>query len=312
MPERLLPLLTETPRSGDELGEALGLGRVMVNTLAHRLRGQGVPLEVGRTGYALQRGTPAPGMVPIQGQFGQALRYYGEIDSTQDTLRTWANDVHDSAPHGAVVVAERQRAGRGRRGRSWLTAEGSLVFSLLLRGPLPLAALPTLPLAAGVALRRAAGGGGLKWPNDLLDNQGRKVAGILLEAELRGEEARQAVLGIGINVSEAPEGAGNVHSFRPGVTRAELLGELLAALEYWLNAPADEVLDAWRAVSVTLGRPVQFTPAGGGPRTGTAVDIDAQGSLLVALPGGVRQVVSAGDVELVGQFQSSDPGNVTQ
>ena len=302
MPERLLQLLTTTPQSGDDLGAALGLSRVSVNALAHRLRDQGVPLAVSRAGYALEPGTPAPGLVPVSGELGRALRYFGEIDSTQNALRDWAADPQEPAPHGAVVVAERQTAGRGRRGRVWQTGTGNLVFSVLLRGPLPLASLPTLPLAAGVALHRAAGGGGLKWPNDLLDGEGRKLAGILLEAELRGEEARQAVLGIGINVTDAPEGAGTVDRYRPGVTRAGLLADVLAELERWLWAPTAEVLPAWRAASVTLGRPVRFELAEHGKMEGVARDIDMQGSLLVALPDGREVTVGAGDVELVGRL----------
>ncbi|GHG08833.1 hypothetical protein GCM10017783_21760 [Deinococcus piscis] len=302
MSERLLQLLTAVPQSGDDLGAALGLSRVSVHAHAHRLREQGVPLQVRRAGYALEPGTPAPGVLALRGGFGRALRYYGETGSTQDTLRDWAADVHSPALHGAVVVAERQTAGRGRRGRTWQTGTGNLVFSVLLRGPLPLSSLPTLPLAAGVAMQRAVGGGSLKWPNDLLDAQGRKLAGILLEAELRGEEARQAVLGIGINVTEAPQGAGTVDHLRPGVTRAELLADVLAELEHWLAAPGPEVLDAWRAVSATLGQPVRFELPGQGHLEGVARDVDAQGSLLVALPDGRTVTVGAGDVELIGQL----------
>lgn len=304
MPQRLLALLTDTPQSGDMLGRQLGVERVAVNTLARKLQEQGVPLTVGRAGYALAAGTPAPTLVPVRGAWGQALRYFGEIDSTQNALRDWAADREDPAPHGAVVVAERQTAGRGRRGRTWQTGQGNLVFSVLLRGPLPLATLPTLPLAAGVALQRAAGGGRLKWPNDLLDDQGRKLGGILLEAELRGEEARQAALGIGLNVTEAPAGAGTMAVYRPQVTRAELLADLLAELEYWLSAPVPEVLEAWRAVSATLGQTVRFDLAGRGMLEGIAHDLDAQGSLLVTLPSGEKVTVDAGDVELVGQLQN--------
>ena len=99
-----------------------------------------------------------------------------------------------------------------------------LVFSVLLRGEegsgLTLPDLALMPLAAGVALHAAAAlpaGVGLKWPNDLLTRAGlprRKVAGVLLEAELRGEEARRAVLGIGVNVTAAPEGAAHLAEFR--------------------------------------------------------------------------------------------------
>lgn len=306
MPQRLLPLLTDLPQSGDDLGEALGVGRVTVNTLARRLQEEGVPVQISRAGYALAPGTPAPGLVPLRGLFGRALCYRGRVTSTQDEVRFWADAERHPAPHGAVVVAERQTEGRGRRGRAWETGHGALVFSLLLRGnpqaELSLSRLPLLPLAAGVALHTACTGlgvpCGLKWPNDLLTSDGRKLAGILLEADLRGEEARRAVLGIGLNVGSAPEGAGYLQEWVPGLTRATVLGEVLAALEHWLAQPAPDILAAWKAASLTLGRRVQVQTLQG-PVEGLARDLDVQGNLLVDTPSG-QVTVTAGDVQLVG------------
>ncbi|BDP40612.1 hypothetical protein DAETH_05810 [Deinococcus aetherius] len=299
VPARLLPLLTDQPQSGDVLGARLGVGRVTVNTLVRRLAEDGVPVVTTRGGYALEPGTPAPQLVTVTGTLGRAMRYVGTVGSTQDEVRAWADDSRDPAPHGAVVVAERQTAGRGRRGRAWDTTHGTLVFSVLLDGPLPLPDLALMPLAAGVALQAACGVGGLKWPNDLLSADGRKLAGILLEADLRGEEARRAVLGIGVNVTAAPPGAAHLAEFAPGVTRAALLARVLAELERWLAAPPADVLEAWRGVSVTLGREVRVV-TGRGEITGTAVDLDAQGGLVIRPPGGPPVTVHAGDVRLVG------------
>ncbi|MFD1731272.1 hypothetical protein ACFSC4_09715 [Deinococcus malanensis] len=164
MPDRLLPLLSALPQTGDALGERLGVGRVTVHTLARRLAEQGVPVVVSRQGYALEPGTPAPGLVPVQGLFGRALRYTGTTTSTQDDLRHWAEHAKSPAPHGAVVVAERQTAGRGRRGRTWNTPHGTLVFSVLLCAPLTLPELALMPLAAGVAVHEACRTGGSSGP----------------------------------------------------------------------------------------------------------------------------------------------------
>lgn len=323
--ERLLALLSDAPQSGETLAAQLGVGRVTVNTLAHRLQEDGVPLHITRAGYALAPGTPAPGLVRrgraaqdgtlgTKGldtetlgteNLGTGLRYLGTVGSTQDEARAWADDVADPAPHGAVVVAERQTGGRGRRGRAWTPTPGALTFSVLLRGaqgagerPLTLPELALMPLAAGVAVHAACGVGGLKWPNDLLAPDGRKLAGILLEADLRGEEARRAVLGIGLNVSGAPAGAAHLGEWRPDVSRAGVLGDILTQLERWLRAPPAEILEAWAAASVTLGRPVRVqTPRG--PLEGVAERLDAQGSLIVQTADGPH-TVSAGDVELVG------------
>ncbi|GAA0510919.1 biotin--[acetyl-CoA-carboxylase] ligase [Deinococcus depolymerans] len=314
MPERLLPLLTDHPRTGDALGQSLGVNRVTVNTLARRLIDSGVPVQVTRSGYALPAGTPAPQLTVRGGTLGQAMRYHGTVTSTQDELRAWADHPQQPAPHGAVMVAERQTAGRGRRGRSWDTTHGTLVFSVLLTrsprgGPLTLADLPLMPLAAGVAVQRAAGVGGLKWPNDLLAPNGRKLAGILLEADLRGEEARRVVLGIGINVTAAPQDAAHLAALRapgtPHPTRAALLGTLLGELERWLAAPAPDILNAWRAANVTLGRPV-LIHTHAGPLEGVAADLDAQGSLIVHTAQGPR-TVSAGDVQLIGSLGPEAP-----
>ncbi|GHF40891.1 BirA family biotin operon repressor/biotin-[acetyl-CoA-carboxylase] ligase [Deinococcus metalli] len=309
MPARLLPLLTADPQSGDTLGARLGVGRVTVRTLAHQLQDQGVPVHVTRAGYAVAPGTPAPALVHVTGTLGRVLRYAGTVGSTQDEMRAWADDPLSPAPHGAVVVAERQTAGRGRRGRVWDTTGGSLVFSVLLRPesgvPLALADLGLLPLAAGVAVHAACGVGGLKWPNDVLAPDGRKLAGILVEADLRGEEARRVIVGIGVNVHHAPPGAAAVGEWRPEVTRADLLGRVLDALAHWLAAPGPDVRAAWTAASVTLGRPVRVhTPQG--DVEGTATALDARGSLIVDTPAGTR-TVSAGDVELIGALAGAPP-----
>lgn len=312
MPHRLLPLLSDQPQSGEALGARLGVNRVTVSTLAHRLLEDGVPLRISRAGYALDPGTPVPALARVRGEFGRAMRYAGTVVSTQDEVRAWADEVRAPAPHGAVCVAERQTGGRGRRGRTWDTRSGVLVFSVLLRRELSLAELALAPLAAGVALHAAATRGapgvpvGLKWPNDLLTRDGRKVAGILLEAELRGEEARRAVLGIGVNVTAAPPGAAHLGEWCPDLTRAGLLVEVLAALEHWLAQPPGAVLDAWRVASLTLGRPVEVaTPRG--PVVGVAEDLDASGSLLVRSAPGILHTVSAGDVQLVGTLTPSFP-----
>jgi len=314
VPSRLLPLLTETPQSGERLAGVIGVGRVSVNTLARQLQNEGYPVAVSRRGYALEAGTPAPWLLDLR---GRAYRYLGSATSTQDELRAWAADPLSPAPAGAVVLAERQTAGRGRRGRVWESrprseagaeAGRNLTFSLLLPPQPELGRLALLPLAAGVALAQTtqalAGVGGLKWPNDLLTPDGHKLAGVLLEADLRGEEVSRAVLGVGLNVGSAPEGAACLHGFAPDLRRSEVLLALLPALDTWLSAPVAEILDAWRACSLTLGQPVQVQTQAG-PVTGTARDLAPDGALLIETSAGALHRVTAGDVQLVGQLAST-------
>lgn len=320
-PSDLLTALTERPQLPATLAARLGLHPDALADLAGQLRGLGVPLETSAHGYALRPGTPAPAALRAAG-FPGAYRYLPQVASTQDELRRWADDAADPAPAGAALLAESQTAGRGRRGRVWQSAGGEadlsspaaagLTFSVLL-APLQLSRLPLLPLAAGVALRGAclshlpaaaeltAGVPGLKWPNDLITPEGRKLAGTLLEAELRGGSVRRAVLGIGLNVAAAPGGAACLADLAPGRSwhRAELLAAILRALEHWLSAPDAEILDAWRAANLTLGRRVQVQTSGG-PVSGRASALTGGGELQVVTDAGELLTIGAGDVALIG------------
>ncbi|WP_276955338.1 biotin--[acetyl-CoA-carboxylase] ligase [Allomeiothermus silvanus] len=249
----------------------------------------------------------------LETPLGRAYRYLRRTTSTQDAVKAWAEE---GAPEGALVVAETQEKGRGRRGRPWQSAPGaSLTFSVLLRPRLPPERFPLLSFAAGVALREACGVGGLKWPNDLLASDGRKLAGILLEAG-RG----YVVLGVGLNIREAPPGAAALAEFGP-VERLEVLagflnrlGHSYASLEAGFRGDSrvagfrgdsrvdkvSQVLTAWRRYSLTLGQEVLLeTPQG--PLRGRAADIAEDGSLLVEVSGTIRRVTS-GDVALIGTF----------
>lgn len=285
----LLPLLTEAFQSGEALARCLSVSRAAVHKEARKLQAEGYPVEVSRQGYRLSPGTPAPHLLAYPHPF----HYLGRVGSTQDVLRDLAKA---GAEEGSLVLAEIQEKGRGRRGRAWISEPGkSLTFSLLLRPSLPLSWLGLLPLLAGVALAEAVGVGGLKWPNDLLSPDGRKIAGVLLEAEVQGEEVAFALLGVGINVLSAPPGAAALSEW--GLkSRREVLERFLERFFalYPLLSDPEALLRRWREGSLTLGRRVRVqTPRG--LVEGMAEDILPDGSLLV---GGVR--VGAGDVELVG------------
>ncbi|MGQ9754158.1 MAG: biotin--[acetyl-CoA-carboxylase] ligase [Thermaceae bacterium] len=286
----LLPLLTEEHQSGEALARRLSVSRAAVHKEARRLKAEGYPVEISRKGYRLAPGTPAPQLL----SYPHPFHYLGQVESTQDELKRLA---YAGAPEGTLVLAEVQTKGRGRRGRAWLSEGGqSLTFSLLLRPNLPLSDLGLLPLLSGVALAEAVGVGGLKWPNDLLSPDGRKMAGILLEAEVQGEEVAFALLGVGINVLSAPPGAAALSEW--GLkSRREVLERFLErffALYPPLLSDPEALLERWRERNLTLGRRVRVETLKG-PVEGVAEDVLPDGSLLV---GGVK--VGAGDVELVG------------
>jgi BirA family biotin operon repressor/biotin-[acetyl-CoA-carboxylase] ligase len=197
------------------------------------------------------------------------------------------------APHGTLVTADSQTAGRGRQGRSWTAAPGdALLMSLLVRRVDPL-----LPLAAAVAVCESLAplDARIKWPNDVWLDNGRKVAGILLEG--RPQEG-WAVIGIGLNVLTLefpPELRGTATSLAlAGVetTVAAVRDALLGALDQWIEAPAAETLAAWRARDALRGSPVTWS---GG--SGTAAGITDGGSLLVDTESGTVEL-GAGEVHL--------------
>jgi BirA family biotin operon repressor/biotin-[acetyl-CoA-carboxylase] ligase len=220
---------------------------------------------------------------------GRPRLHLRETTSTNDRARDLASA---GAPHGTLVTASAQSAGRGRQGRSWSAPPGTaLLMSLVLREPPPL-----LPLVAAVAVAEVCGDGAqIKWPNDVL-LEGRKVAGIL--AEGRPQEG-WAVLGIGLNVALRVEDLPpELHATATtlGRGRAELeptLAQLLQALERALALDSVALLAAYRVRDALRGRAISWT---GG--AGIADGIDGAGRLVVALPDGGHTALDAGEVHL--------------
>jgi BirA family transcriptional regulator, biotin operon repressor / biotin---[acetyl-CoA-carboxylase] ligase len=236
--------------------------------------------------------TPGPGAHgtgPLGLTLGRPRLHLRETDSTNERARALAAA---GAPHGTLVTAGRQSAGRGRQGRSWVDQPGrALLLSVLVRELDPL-----LSLRAGLAVADVAGSDArVKWPNDVLLG-GRKVAGILVEG--RPQEG-WAVVGIGLNVAvdtpalpaELRETAGTLGR-APGELEATL-ADLLRALEQRLAEPAPDVVAALRERDALLGRPVRW--AGG---EGTGAGIDDTGALLVVTRDGRRLKLDAGEVHL--------------
>ena len=197
------------------------------------------------------------------------------------------------APHGTLVTASEQSAGRGRQGRAWTAPPGrALLCSLVLRDPPRL-----LPLAAGVAVAELVGPrAGVKWPNDVLVAR-RKVAGILVEGRPRDG---WAVLGIGLNVALRAEDfppdlrdVGGTLGLTPEAIEPTL-ARLLELLPEWIGAQPEAVLEATRRRDVLLHQRVRW--AGG---SGHGAGIDADGRLLVATGSG-EVALEAGEVHLVG------------
>jgi BirA family transcriptional regulator, biotin operon repressor / biotin---[acetyl-CoA-carboxylase] ligase len=251
------------------------------------------PSDAGRYDRALERARPR------LGRLGSPFSFFPTIGSTNDAAALLAE--------GAVVVADQQTAGRGRRGHAWFSPPASGLYVSVVLAPRlaaidPLRATQLVTLGAGVAIAEAletAAGlqADLKWPNDLYVG-GRKLAGIL--AESSGDTV---ILGYGINVAPSafpPELRDRVTSIESelgrGVDRHELFAETLAALsrryEDLLSGRFDAILDAWRrrapaAVGARVSRTVDGTV-----ERGVTEGIDDRGALLVRVGERIERIVS--------------------
>lgn len=235
----------------------------------------------------------------------------------------------DRWPDLSVLVARHQVAGRGRSGRDWRSAGGSLTASVVVRPRVPLERWPWLSLLGGLAVVRAiaprcAVPAGLKWPNDVvLDDPGagdvpgwgtaRKTAGVLVDvvSPVPGTPTA-AVLGLGVNLDQGPDelpvpwatslaacGAGAADR-APAAVLGAVGEELTRLLDAWRAADGDAarcgLLDAVAAACTTIGRPVVVRLPGGTSVSGTAVSLAADGALVVRRDGGGSVTVAAGDV----------------
>ncbi len=231
-------------------------------------------------------------------QLGRPRAHARLTDSTNARAKDLAAA---GAPHGTLVTASEQSAGRGRQGRSWTAPAGSAVLmSLVVRELEAHDAL--LPLAAAVAVCEAVEELApvrceIKWPNDVWI-EGRKLAGILVEGR---PQDGWAVLGIGLNVStpefppELADRATSLALAAPGQVPSvkAVLAALLARLDIRLADSPEYVLEAWRARDALLGQTVRWD---GG--SGTAAGVNAEGALLVETDAG-PVALGAGEVHLL-------------
>jgi BirA family biotin operon repressor/biotin-[acetyl-CoA-carboxylase] ligase len=239
------------------------------------------------------------------------VRFFNQIGSTNDVALAWASE---GAPDLALVVADEQKAGRGRLGRKWITPPGAaLAFSLVLR--------PAVEEGESVALHSALGALAvvsaleekyglkpeIKWPNDVLV-RGRKLCGILAEAVWLGSLAESVVLGIGLNVRAEAVPAAESLDFLAisletatglSVERAALLHDILTALIVWRpRLGSGEFIQVWEARLAYRGEQVQVWAEGQPIQVGQVEGLDRDGSLRLRSSQG--EVISArfGEVHL--------------
>jgi len=226
-----------------------------------------------------------------------------EIDSTNEEARRRALA---SDPGGLWIVAAAQRAGRGRRDRTWVSPKGNLYATALLIDPCPQALAPQLGFVAGVALAQAAHDLGatdvrLKWPNDLL-LRGAKCAGLLMEGVAAPGGRFGCVVGVGVNCASAPNGVGYPAAVLRGpsgaaIEAAKLFERLMErfdeALAEWRSGAAfASIRTAWLERAAGLGERIRVV-VGGAAREGTFAGLDADGRLLLGEGAAITTIEAA-------------------
>ncbi|WP_109125219.1 biotin--[acetyl-CoA-carboxylase] ligase [Dyella sp. C11] len=299
--------------SGSQLAERAGVTRAAIWKQIEALRARGVPVESrGTAGYclpwpvqlldveAIRHALPAGARERVG-----ALELHWEIDSTSSEIQRRQADLADLS----MVLAETQTAGRGRRGRQWLSPPGlNIYLSCLKRFEAGFAALSGLSLAVGVIVMRtldALGirGAGLKWPNDVLSDGG-KLAGILVELGGEYQGPCSAIIGVGLNVrltealhQQAGQPVNDLatlagHAPDRNRVAAALVAALAEGLDQFEREGFSAFVDEYARHDLLSGKPLRVQGAAH-VTEGTGAGVDARGALLLQTADGVHRIDSA-------------------
>jgi BirA family transcriptional regulator, biotin operon repressor / biotin---[acetyl-CoA-carboxylase] ligase len=309
----LLPMLADGEfRSGQDLADALGISRTAIWKQLNKLEELGLAIEsVKGRGYRIAGGLDLLDEQRIRADLDQdaatLLNRLVISPSTSSTNAQAMQAIEQGSAGGWVFTAEQQTAGRGRRGRQWVSPFASnLYVSLVWEFTQGAAALEGLSLAIGVAVADALANCGLppvqlKWPNDVLSD-GAKLGGILLEMTGDVTGACQVVVGIGINVQMPANAAtdidqawtdlqtlgGGEYSGRNQVL-AQLLNELLPMMARFEREGFAQWRDRWMQLDAFAGQPVVLTS---GPKSmaGVARGVDGRGALQLETSVGIESI----------------------
>lgn len=300
--------------SGERLADELSVSRSAVWKHIKALRDEGYIIDSSTNlGYSLINtpDTLTPGRIKAglkTNIMGKEIKYFKETESTNIIAREIASSVEE----GTVVIAESQTQGRGRLGRKWLSPEGGVWLSIILKPRIQPLYAPRITLLAGVAVTKTIRSYGLpariKWPNDVLID-GKKVCGILTEIEAEIDLIDYCVIGIGVDANVDTESF--PEEFRDSSTslkkelgheinRVEFVQKLLEEFEsLYLEFQKDgfsSILEEWRDMSTTIGEWVKITTQ---TRTiyGEAIGVDNEGALIVETSEGKLERVVAGNCE---------------
>jgi BirA family biotin operon repressor/biotin-[acetyl-CoA-carboxylase] ligase len=286
--------------SGEQLSATLGISRVSVWKHIHKLQELGYHIMSTPNGYRL---IDSPD-IPYPWEFADHnfnILYYPEVSSTMDTAKELARK---DCPDFTVVVAGRQTRGRGRLKRQWLSDDGGLYFTLVLRPNIPVLLSSRVNFLASLTLARVLRelfqiDAAVKWPNDILVD-GHKISGMLSELEAETDRVLFISIGMGINVNNDPSGAEPAASSLKKITGREiskkmLLARFLAEFEECIKrADFENVISEWKRYTVTLNRRVKIVTQKE-VSEGLAVDVEQDGALILELSDGTRKKIVYGD-----------------
>jgi BirA family biotin operon repressor/biotin-[acetyl-CoA-carboxylase] ligase len=286
--------------SGEELSTALGVSRVSVWKHIQKLREFGYKIVSSPKGYRIVE----PNDFLYAWEFAEReprIAYFAEISSTMDIAKDMARK---GCPDYTVVIAGCQNKGRGRLQRTWLSDEGGLYFTIVLRPAIAVVLSPRLNFLASSTLAQVIREGfdvdaRVKWPNDILVD-GRKICGMLSEMEAEGDQVTFINIGMGINVNNDPSlkeaGATSLKKLLGrDLSRRDLLVRFLDLFEKNVNtADYDGIIDNWKKNTITLNKKVRIVTTHE-ETEGTAVDVDDNGALILKLPDGSIKKIIYGD-----------------
>jgi len=286
--------------SGAYLSSTFGISRVSVWKHIHKLQDLGYNILSTPNGYQLL-GSPDI-LFPWEFPGREAnIHYFPQVSSTMDAAKDLARK---NCPDFTVVIAGRQTAGRGRLNRQWVSDDGGLYFTLVLRPDIPVPISSRVNFLAALTLARVLREmygieAAVKWPNDILVDD-RKLSGMLSELEAEADRVFFINIGMGINVNNDPTavepGAVSLKTILGReISRIRLLTRFLDEFEKRLKkAEFENVISEWKRYTVTLQRQVKIVTRRE-VSEGMAVDVDANGALVLELSDGTQKIIVYGD-----------------
>lgn len=298
------------PLSGEELAQSIGVSRTAVWKAINALREQGYEISAATgSGYVLSGSSDILSAESVKAYLKHDVPvfFYPVVESTNKTASQMAAD---RAVHGTTVIADKQTAGRGRRGRKFYSPEKTGIYlSIIVEPDFDLSKAVLVTAASAVAVSKAIDEvtgleTKIKWVNDIyLD--GKKVSGMLTEAisDIESGQIHRLVTGIGINCSTStfPADAGkNAGSIGRPLLRSQLAAKVIDNfLDITENIKDRKFIDDYKKRSMVLGKDISVFPVlGAEGYPAKAVDIDRNGGLVIETPGGEKKTLSTGEITI--------------